>query len=110
VALVEDGVVDEEKVNNWFREVLTTMGTNIYRMKGILNVEDRDHRFVFQGVNMLFDGKADRPWKSREIRNNQLVFIGGLLKKACAACGGRTMAQTISPKVFEERLHVRHSP
>gem|GEM_PF-6093684 len=25
---------------------------------------------------MLFDGKADRPWKSNEVRNNQMVFIG----------------------------------
>jgi len=45
-----------------------------------------------------------------EILETRRSFLKGLLKKACAACGGRTMAQTISPKVFEERLHVRHSP
>ncbi|MEO1299247.1 MAG: GTP-binding protein, partial [Cyanobacteria bacterium J06636_16] len=35
-----------------------------------------DQRFVFQGVHMLFDGRADRPWKSNESRKNELVFIG----------------------------------
>jgi G3E family GTPase len=90
VALVEDGVVDEEKVNDWFREVLSTMGTKIYRMKGILNVEDRDHRFVFQGVHMLFDGKADRQWKLGEVRNNQLVFIGKDLDRDALTKGFRS--------------------
>jgi len=46
----------------------------------------------------------------RPTEGTRSITIRGLLKKACAACGGRTMAQTISPKVFEERLHVRHSP
>lgn len=90
VALVEGGVVDEGKVNDWFREVLSTMGTKIYRMKGILNVEGRDHRFVFQGVHMLFDGKADRAWKAGETRNNQLVFIGKDLDRAALTKGFRS--------------------
>jgi G3E family GTPase len=89
VALVENGLVDEGRVNDWFREVLSTMGTKIYRMKGILNVEGRDHRFVFQGVHMLFDGKADRPWKPGEMRNNQLVFIGRDLDRAVLEKGFR---------------------
>jgi G3E family GTPase len=70
--------------------VLTTMGTKIYRMKGILNVEGRDHRFVFQGVHMLFDGKADRPWKSGEMRKNQLVFIGKELDRDALMKGFRS--------------------
>ena len=70
--------------------MLSTMGTKIYRMKGILNVEGRDHRFVFQGVHMLFDGKADRAWKSGETRNNQLVFIGKDLDRAALRKGFRS--------------------
>jgi len=31
--------------------------------KGILTIAGEDQRFVFQGVHMLFDGRADRPWK-----------------------------------------------
>ncbi|MEO0376033.1 MAG: GTP-binding protein, partial [Cyanobacteria bacterium P01_A01_bin.17] len=28
------------------------------------------------GVHMIFDGRAERPWKSEEVRKNELVFIG----------------------------------
>ena len=63
-------------MNDWLREVLSGMGTDIFRMKGILDVKGRDERFVFQGVHMLFDGRPDRPWKPKETRGNQLVFIG----------------------------------
>ena len=45
-------------------------------MKGILNLDGEDERFVFQGVHMLFDGSPDRPWKPGEERKNELVFIG----------------------------------
>ena len=90
VAQVENGLDDEVKVNDWFQEVLSTMGTSIYRMKGILNVKGRDHRFVFQGVHMLFDGKADRAWKAGEVRNNQLVFIGKDLDRAALTKGFRS--------------------
>lgn len=82
VALVEDGQVNESKVNEWMREVLATMGVDIFRMKGILNIKGRDQRFVFQGVHMLFDGRPDRPWKAGERRDNQLVFIGRNLDRA----------------------------
>lgn len=90
VALVEDDPVDEDRMNEWFREVLSTMGTKIYRMKGILNVKGRNHRFVFQGVHMLFDGRPDRPWKTGERRRNELVFIGRDLDREQLAKGFRS--------------------
>ena len=31
---------------------------------------------------MLFDGRADRPWKADETRKNELVFIGRNLDEA----------------------------
>ncbi|MFP4318883.1 MAG: GTP-binding protein, partial [Phormidium sp.] len=76
IALVEAGAVDAEKLNTWLSELLQTQGPNIFRMKGILNLDGEDDRFVFQGVHMLFDGAPDRPWKPQEPRKNELVFIG----------------------------------
>ncbi|OUC11626.1 MAG: cobalamin biosynthesis protein CobW [Alkalinema sp. CACIAM 70d] len=76
VALVEPGAVDAERLNTWLGHLLQTQGTDIFRMKGILNIAGADRRFVFQGVHMLFDGRPDRPWKSKEVRKNELVFIG----------------------------------
>jgi G3E family GTPase len=76
VAIVESGEVDGNKLNEWLGHLLQTQGPNIFRMKGILTIAGEDHRFVFQGVHMLFDGRPDRPWKANEARKNELVFIG----------------------------------
>lgn len=72
----EAGEIDLEKMNTWISWILQERGTDIYRMKGILNIKGNNERFVFQGVHMLFDAKADRKWRDDERRRNQLVFIG----------------------------------
>jgi G3E family GTPase len=82
IALVEAGELNGEKLNAWLSELLQTQGPDIFRMKGILNIAGEDQRFVFQGVHMLFDGRADRPWKPSETRKNELVFIGRNLNEA----------------------------
>ncbi|MBO3462822.1 GTP-binding protein [Aetokthonos hydrillicola Thurmond2011] len=82
VALVEQGAVDREKLHAWLAELLRTQGTDIFRMKGILNLAGEENRFVFQGVHMIFDGKPDRPWKENETPKNELVFIGRNLDEA----------------------------
>ncbi|MBD2295466.1 GTP-binding protein [Anabaena sphaerica FACHB-251] len=82
VALVEKGAIDGQKLNAWMSELLSTKGTDIFRMKGILNIAGQDDRFVFQGVHMIFDGRPDRPWKANETRKNELVFIGRNLDEA----------------------------
>ncbi|MGL5835894.1 MAG: CobW family GTP-binding protein [Waterburya sp.] len=81
-AIVESGELDGQKLNNWLSQLLQTKGVDIFRMKGILNIAGEDERFVFQGVHMLLDGKADRPWKKGETRKNELVFIGRNLDEA----------------------------
>ena len=82
VALVESGELDLQKLNDWLSYLLQTQGTDIFRMKGILNIAGEDRRFVFQGVHMLFDATRDRPWKKSETRKNELVFIGRNLDQA----------------------------
>jgi G3E family GTPase len=82
VAIVESGEVDGEKLNAWLSDLLRNQGADIFRMKGILTIAGEDFRFVFQGVHMLFDGMADRPWRPGEIRKNELVFIGRNLDEA----------------------------
>jgi len=82
VALVEPRALDGKRLNDWLSYLLQTQGADIFRMKGILNMAGEDHRFVFQGVHMLFDGTRDRPWKPNETRKNELVFIGRNLDEA----------------------------
>lgn len=82
IAFVESGELDGKKLNAWLSELLQTQGQDIFRMKGILNIAGEDNRYVFQGVHMILDGKADRPWKANETRKNELVFIGRNLDEA----------------------------
>ncbi|PPS44774.1 GTP-binding protein [Chroococcidiopsis sp. TS-821] len=76
VAIAQVGIVDSDKFTNWLNQLTQTQGQNIFRLKGILNVDSEDRRFVFQGIHMLLDGRPGRPWKPGEVRKNELVFIG----------------------------------
>ena len=76
VGIEVDGSVDLEKINEWLGWLLREKGTEIFRMKGILNIDAFDNRFVFQGVHMLFDGQPDRAWRADEVRVNKMIFIG----------------------------------
>ncbi|MEL7331026.1 MAG: GTP-binding protein [Cyanobacteria bacterium J06560_2] len=87
LAFVESGSLDKDKLNTWMSDLLQTKGPDIFRMKGILNIEGLAERYVFQGVHMIFDGKAERPWKAEEERKNELVFIGRNLDEAGLKAG-----------------------
>ena len=76
VALTDPGMVDSDKLNRWLYQLVQEKGTDIFRMKGILNVDNSPRRFVFQGVHMTLDGRPGKPWKTEEIRRNELIFIG----------------------------------
>jgi G3E family GTPase len=75
VALHRDQPVDSDRLNEWLSVLLREKGNDIFRMKGILNIQGTDKRFVFQGVHVLFDGREDRPW-GKQPRTSELVFIG----------------------------------
>lgn len=81
VGIEEQRALNPERLNHWLSNLLQTKGADIFRMKGILNIAGAPQRFVFQGVHMLFEGKADRPWKPGEVRTSQLVFIGRNLNR-----------------------------
>jgi cobalamin biosynthesis protein CobW len=53
-----------------------TETTELYRIKGFINVPNKPMRMVVQGVGQRFDSFYDRPWRADEVRRNQLVFIG----------------------------------
>lgn len=89
LALVEPGALDGKKFEAWMSHLLQTQGPDIFRLKGILNLQGSDQRFVCQGVHMIFEGKADRPWKAHEVRKNELVMIGRNLNEAELRAGFR---------------------
>ncbi|MDG4596367.1 MAG: GTP-binding protein [Candidatus Contendobacter sp.] len=89
VGLVEERPVDPFKLNRWLGDLLRDKGADIFRMKGVLHLADNANRFVFQGVHMLFDGQADRPWRAEEPRLSQMIFIGRDLDRADLTAGFR---------------------
>jgi G3E family GTPase len=60
----------------WVQEVAQRFGTDILRLKGIIQFQDDPDRFAIQGVHMLLEGDHQRPWKPDEPRTSRLVFIG----------------------------------
>ena len=76
VGLESDKPLNLEAFNAWIGEILREKGPDIFRMKGILNFKGSAKRCIFQGVHMLFDSIADRPWKPDEKRRTQVIFIG----------------------------------
>jgi len=62
-------------------------GPDLFRMKGIIQLEDRDERYAFQSVHMLLDGDFDRPWREGERRRTEFVIIGRHLDAAGLRAG-----------------------
>lgn len=82
-----------EKFFPWMQEVVRQFGTDILRLKGIIQFQDDPDRFVIQGVHMLLEGDHQRPWRSDEPRTSRLVFIGrdlphDVLKAGFEQCQG----------------------
>lgn len=89
VGIELDGDLDVDRLNAWLGTLLRDKGTDIFRSKGILSIAGWDERYVFQGVHMLMDGTADRPWAADEPRRNRLVFIGRNLDRSQLELGLR---------------------
>lgn len=75
VAVELPGLFDSDKINAWLNAFLEINGEDIYRMKGVVGVEGEHHRFVFQGVHMMFGSQPGEPWGD-EAPVNRIVFIG----------------------------------
>lgn len=69
------GALDSARFNRWTFDLGQEYASNLFRIKGVLNLDDAPRRFIFQGVHMTFDGRPGKPWRD-EPRQNQLVIIG----------------------------------
>ncbi|WP_035532190.1 CobW family GTP-binding protein [Halobacillus kuroshimensis] len=80
LSLREERPLDMKKLNLWLSFLVQVQGERLYRYKGVLNIDGVDHRFVFQGVHMLFAGEEAALWGDDD-RVSELVFIGRNLDK-----------------------------
>ena len=76
VSVIEKRPLDLDAIQRWVNYLLVNRGTDLYRMKGVLNVAKSDERFMFQAVHMIFNGNFDEPWQAEETRESRFVFIG----------------------------------
>lgn len=76
LSIVQDAPLDLESVQDFVSDILQTKGADIFRMKGVLNIEHSNERFMYQAVHMIFNGTFDAPWGPNEKRESKLVFIG----------------------------------
>ena len=94
VSMTADKPIDDAKFQRWISTVLREFGTDIFRSKGILDIEGASRRYVFQGVHMVMDNDWGNPWREGETRASKLVFIGRKLdaeqlRRGFAACARR---------------------
>jgi G3E family GTPase len=89
VGITIPGDLDGKKLNDWLSDLLMRYGTDIYRTKGVLSLKNEPRRYVFQGVHMLFDSRADRDWGEAP-RENKMIFIGRNLDRKMLTEGFRS--------------------
>ena len=90
IAFKEPGTLDGDRLNRWLYQLVQARGADIFRMKGILNLDDNARRFVFQGVHMTLDGRPGKAWGDDRQRTNEIVFIGRNLDAAELQSGFRS--------------------
>ena len=78
--------LDMDRFEEWMAKLLQTQGADIYRTKGVLYFKGEKARYVFQGVQAIFDCVEDRPWGS-DIPKSRFVFIGKDLNRKMILTG-----------------------
>jgi len=76
-----EGFLNVRKLDMWIDEIISKMGANLFRYKGVLSVAGKNEKFVFQGVGMLFSGGFVKDVWGEGTRENRFVFIGKHLDK-----------------------------
>ncbi len=112
VSIVETGELDGMKISMWFRSLIAEFGASLLRMKGILNLRGDPEQFLFQGVQMEFEGRPGKTWDAGQERINRLVFIGRRLDsdkilqgfKGCFYTGGGD--ETAKPDPFGRNVEI----
>ncbi|NQZ57435.1 MAG: GTP-binding protein, partial [Lentisphaeraceae bacterium] len=70
------GAINHPLFRYWLSTLLFDHSDHIYRMKGIVNIADRDEKLIFQAVHRLFEDRPGPCWQDGEKRVSRMVFIG----------------------------------
>jgi G3E family GTPase len=75
VSLVFDKPFDRQRLGDYLANLVVTDGDDIFRMKGIVDIDGDDRRYVLQGVHRLLELKPADAWEG-STRVSKFVFIG----------------------------------
>ncbi|MCM8531105.1 MAG: GTP-binding protein [Lentisphaeraceae bacterium] len=75
------GAFNQAKLRYWLSTLLFDRSDTIYRMKGIININGREEKLVFQSVHRLFEDAVGDKWQEGEERISKIVFIGEKIDK-----------------------------
>ncbi|WP_066740750.1 GTP-binding protein [Cupriavidus sp. D384] len=81
VSLLFDAPFDRQRLEHALRALLAAQGDDVFRMKGIVAVQDDDRRHVLQAVHRLMDFHPADTWGTTP-RESKFVFIGRNLDRA----------------------------
>lgn len=88
--VIRVGEVDADRIRRVLADLLATH--RIYRAKGFAAIPGKPMRQVLQAVGERLDSYFDRPWKSGEPRQTQIVMIGKQLDQAVLTAALQTAA------------------
>ncbi|MEO1438703.1 MAG: GTP-binding protein, partial [Bacteroidota bacterium] len=86
-----DQPFDMIKIRHWLNVLLMVQRAQIYRVKGILNVQFQEHRSILQSVRQSHVFTQGDAWGDGELRESKLVIIGKgiqpeMLDRALRSC------------------------
>ncbi|NGN66396.1 GTP-binding protein [Streptomyces sp. A7024] len=67
--------LDRAALEKWLADLVERRGGDLYRLKGIVALDDHPQRFVLQGVHRLYELQPASSW-GKEPRSTKAVFIG----------------------------------
>lgn len=76
LSFIIPGHFDMKKLSLWLDNFLFANANNILRIKGILSIEDMQHKIALQSVGDNFHISQGSLWQENETRQSQMVFIG----------------------------------
>jgi G3E family GTPase len=81
IYLEEYQPLDMDRFNRFMHLVISELGNQVLRYKGILYVKNEPKRIIFQGVHTTMGSNEDRNWAENEVCKTRIVFIGRHLPK-----------------------------
>ncbi|BFG81258.1 GTP-binding protein [Paraburkholderia terrae] len=87
VSLTTHKPLDLTRLEEWLGNLVTVLGADILRTKGIFYISGCERRYVFQSVHMLMEGDLQGSWSDGEARYSRYVLIGRTLDREALRAG-----------------------